>query len=92
MYHIVLERDMRKTMLGVLLLSLTLLFGCQTVTSEPVQPATDPALATELPPTPKATEIVIEPDYCVECHTDKEQLIAYAKPEEEVDSESSRAG
>ncbi len=83
---------MRKTLLGVLLLSLTLLLGCQIATPEPVPPATEPAPATELPPTPKATEIVIEPDYCVECHTDKEQLIASAKPEEVVESESSGAG
>ncbi len=85
---------MRKTLLGILLLALTLLVGCQSAAPESVLPASEPAptTPTELLPTPEPTEVVIETDYCVECHTDKEQLIASAIPEEVVESESSGAG
>ncbi len=83
---------MRKTLLGVLLLVFTLLVGCQTASPEPVQPSSEPAPTIEPSPTPEPTEVIIQPDYCVECHTDKEKLIASARPEEVVESESSGAG
>lgn len=35
---------------------------------------------------------VAEPNYCLECHVDKQQLIDTAKPEEEEISESSGEG
>jgi hypothetical protein len=38
------------------------------------------------------TEPEPEVDYCVECHTDKEALIATAKPEVEVASENEGEG
>lgn len=47
-------------------------------------------------PTIPATEAITKPpdvvDYCASCHTDKEQLISTAKPEEIVEKESSGAG
>jgi hypothetical protein len=64
-----------------------LLTGCKKATPAPeiVQP-TEPA--------PIFISQKIEPteNYCVSCHTDKEQLISTAKPEEMVESESSGAG
>ncbi len=64
-------------------------------------PATMPPTATVLPteepaptlaaptPAPAATEFV---DYCLDCHSDKEQLVALAKPEVETESESKGVG
>ncbi|UCG23437.1 MAG: hypothetical protein JSW55_14985 [Chloroflexota bacterium] len=74
-----------------------------TNTPEPVEPtATDtqaPSTPTEtLAPTatiePTATEEVVveETDACLACHSDKDQLIETAAPEEEVPSESSGVG
>lgn len=37
-------------------------------------------------------KIDAQENYCLSCHSDKEQLIATAKPEEMVKSESSGAG
>ena len=48
-------------------------------------PAPTPTLAATATPEKKV-------DRCVECHTDKEALIANAKPEEEVEHESEGAG
>ena len=76
----------------ILLLALMLfLAGCQAVTPEPVP--TD----TAIPPTPtieptETIEVVADVDYCVDCHTDKEQLISTAKPEEVAEEESSGVG
>jgi len=75
-----------------LLLIVTLfLAGCQTATPEPVP------TNTAIPPTPTAkptetVEVVVQVDYCVDCHTDKEQLISTAKPEETAEKESSGVG
>ncbi|MFZ5910241.1 MAG: hypothetical protein ACOYYU_09525 [Chloroflexota bacterium] len=64
------------------------LAGCQaTATEEPVP------TATEVLPTAEPTEeVVAEVDTCLSCHTDKEQLIATAKPEEAAESESKGVG
>lgn len=65
-------------------------------------PAEVPLTATEEPMeenTPEPTEVVVETpeveevvDYCVDCHTEKEQLIDTAKPIVEVVSENEGAG
>ena len=74
-----------------------------TSTSEPAEPT---ETATQAPPTPtetlapKATteptpteEVVAEvSDACLACHSDKDQLIDTAAPEEKVPSESSGVG
>ncbi len=49
-----------------------------------------PEVTVELPTAaPLPTQ---EPNYCLDCHTDKDQLIANAKPEETTESESEGAG
>jgi hypothetical protein len=73
----------------LLLAFMLFLVGCQTATSEPIP--TD----TASPPTPvvePTAEVVVEVDYCISCHADKDQLIATAKPEEVVEEESSGVG
>lgn len=61
-----------------------------TPTTEPTAtPTQEPTATPTLEPTP--TEVVVA-DYCVECHTDKEQLIATAKEEEPAESESKGVG
>lgn len=72
--------------LGLLVL---LLAGCSqapTATPTSVQPQEPAQIAV-----PTATEVAAV-NYCVECHTDKDQLIQTAKPEEEVESESEGVG
>ncbi len=66
-----------------------LLAGCQKAATEEPVPT-----VTEAPPTAEPTEeAVVEVDYCLSCHTDKEQLVATAKPEEEAaESESKGVG
>ena len=42
---------------------------------------------------PTATvEVILEVDYCVDCHTDKDQLISTGKPVVEAEAESSGVG
>ena len=70
-----------------LALLLFLLVGCQTATpEEPV------STKTAAPTTESTMEPAIEVDYCISCHTDKEQLINTAKPEEVVEEESKGVG
>ena len=81
---------MRKLFIALSIPCLFLLAGCATSTPVPTPEPT--ALPTEVPtliPTPVPTEAV---DYCVDCHTDKEQLISTAKPVVEAESESSGVG
>lgn len=87
--------------LGVLLV---LLAGCSsaapspTATNPPVEPTvaapgpTAAEAAATATTAPTATEEIAEVDQCVECHTDKDQLISTAKVEEEVEKESEGAG
>ena len=80
---------MRKMLIFILASMLLFLAGCQAATPEPVP------TSTPFPPTPTiepTVEVVIEEDYCVSCHTDKEQLISVAVPEEDTESESSGVG
>jgi hypothetical protein len=75
----------------LLLIFMLFLAGCQTATPEPVP------TNTAIPPTPtveptETVEVVVQVDYCVDCHTDKEQLISTAKPEETAEEESSGVG
>ena len=84
---------MKRIITLVLASMLLFLAGCQATTPEPV-PAN-----TAVPPTPTTeptveppVEVVVEEDYCVSCHTDKEQLIAVANPIVESESESSGVG
>ena len=76
---------------------LTMLFislaGCTGTPATPEQHH-DEEEAEEVAPAPKSDAIVdaVEPDHCLECHTDKERLIETAKPEEVVVSESEGAG
>ena len=74
-----------------------------TDTPEPAEPT---ATATQAPPTPTETLVptaTLEPtpteemvaeiaDACLACHSDKDQLIETAAPEEKVPSESSGVG
>lgn len=65
-------------------LSLT---ACQ---AAPAATVAAPEATVELPTAaPLPTQ---EPNYCLDCHTDKDQLIANAKPEETTESESEGAG
>ena len=80
---------MRRIITLFLASMLLFLAGCQAATPEPVP------TNTAVPPTPTTeptVEVVVEEDYCVSCHTDKEQLISVAKPVEEKESESSGVG
>ena len=75
----------------LLLAFMLFLVGCQTATPEPVP------TNTAIPPTPtveptETVEVIVQVDYCVDCHTDKEQLISTAKPEETAEEESSGVG
>lgn len=75
----------------LLLACMLFLAGCQAATPEavPTQTAMPPTSTVE----PTATvEMVVPVDYCVDCHTDKEQLISSAKPEEVAETESSGVG
>jgi len=82
---------MRKPLILLGFLGLLFLASCQsaTPTPEPTQVPTD------IPPTPTqvpSPEPTVAVDYCVDCHTDKEQLISVAAPVEEGESESSGVG
>lgn len=75
----------------LMLVFMLLLAGCQTATPEPTP------TNTAIPPIPTmeptaTVAVVANVDYCVDCHTDKEQLISTAKPEETVEGESSGVG
>lgn len=57
----------------------------------PMNPPYDPAKEPTLTPTTEPTEVVAV-DYCVACHTDKDQLISTAKVEEAHEAESEGVG
>ena len=81
---------MRKLLIFTSLLGLLILAGCNTTTPtpEPTEALTETPEQTPTS-TPQPTEMV---DYCISCHTDKEQLISTAKPVVEAESESSGVG
>jgi hypothetical protein len=62
-----------------------------TETNTPPPPTHTPEPTPTDTPEPTPTEIVVV-DYCVACHTDKDQLILTAKIEEEVEEESEGVG
>lgn len=75
-----------------------ILFACQQAENvgetevpvvEPVETATEVAV---VEPTVEMPTEVPETDKCVECHTDKDQLIDTADPVVEVESENEGAG
>ena len=83
---------MRKLFICLSIPCLFFLAGCATSTPAPTLEPEPTALPTEAPTlvaTPEPTEVV---DFCVDCHTDKEQLIAVAQPVLETESESSGVG
>ena len=80
---------MRKTILAWISISLLGLAACQKPTSVP---ELDGAMATPVKGIPVSQKIEPQENYCLSCHSNQEQLIAAAKPEEEVEAESSGAG
>ncbi|MEW6030699.1 MAG: hypothetical protein ACOYZ8_03470 [Chloroflexota bacterium] len=64
-----------------------MLVSCQNTGTEPVLAPTGETVA----PSSETPEPVAE-NYCLSCHTDKEELIETAKPEEVVEAESSGTG
>ncbi len=75
----------------LLLAFMLFLAGCQAATPEPIPTNTTIPSTPTIEPT-ETIEIVAKVDYCVDCHTDKEQLISTAKSEEVADEESSGVG
>ena len=85
---------MRKYLYILILLFVLLISSCQSATPEPTLVATEEPTreaVVEANEEPVATETATV-DQCVQCHTDKEQLIATAKLEVVVESESSGVG
>ena len=78
---------MRKTILALISISVIGLAACQKPAPAPL--ALQP---TPIANVPVSQKIEAQGNYCLTCHSDKEQLIASAKPEEEVEAESSGAG
>jgi hypothetical protein len=79
---------MRKVWLIIFLPLMLVLAACQNATPEQTAP-TETAI-----PTVEATAqpMAVSEDYCLDCHTDKEQLISTAKLEEVVEEESKGVG
>lgn len=78
-------------LLTLLLMSLS---GCSGATLVPATPTEEP-VEEESAPAPEPDTVVsesVEVDHCLECHTDKDQLIATAKAEEEVIAENEGEG
>jgi hypothetical protein len=80
-----------RTWFGFLVAVVILTSCAQAPTAAPAtQPEPQP-IPTETKPAPTATDAPAV-DYCLECHTDKEQLIDTAKPEVVLESESEGVG
>jgi hypothetical protein len=89
----------RYRVLGLFVFFLLLLSACSgQATPEPTASAQLESVSPTATPGPQATEIaLVEPtvqevDYCLDCHSDQELLIATAKEEEEVINENSGEG
>ena len=80
---------MRKLPIFFSLLCLIIVAGCNSATATP-EPTLVPVKEPTSTPEPEPTEVVEVVDYCVDCHTDKEQLVAVANPI--LESESSGVG
>ena len=79
----------------VLSMMLAWTFGCSANTPEQESPTLEPTEEVAQEPTLPPATPTSEPEainYCLDCHTDKDQLISTAKPEEEVISENEGAG
>lgn len=99
-----MKRMLKKVSFLILLATLAVLFaGCgaeQNTTAEPasedaaVVEATQPVVeqAEEQPTESVALVPTPATDYCLECHSDKEAVVALAKPEVKVESESEGVG
>ena len=88
-----------KSFFVVVLLSFALLVACKSEPAAPVPTETEPEVIaeveveeTETPVEPAPVEVEEEVDACVDCHTDKDQLIDTADAVEEVESENSGEG
>lgn len=68
------------------------LAGCQQKTEGPPLPTITQPSPTIEPTIVEPTKTIANIDYCRSCHTDKEQLISTAKPEEPTESESKGVG
>ena len=79
---------MKKHLIVLVLVTFFWLAGCRSrpVEAQSVPEATATAVAVS------ATRLPEEVDHCAECHTDEEELISTAKPEEVVEKESTGAG
>jgi hypothetical protein len=80
---------MKKYLPVIALIALFWSSGCQSRTANAQvvsQPLIAPVAAASVPLQREAV------DQCVVCHTDKDELISTAKPEEVVETESSGAG
>lgn len=77
---------MRKFLVVFIMLVSFWLVGCKAATPAPTSVPTETPSAVPASPTVEAV------DYCVSCHTDKEQLISTAKPFEVAESESKGVG
>ncbi len=89
---------MKRRLLTTLLIAVVFLSGCAAPQTLPAEEETAPAVTSAAT---EETEAVAEApsgdetasvDYCIKCHTDKDALIANAKPEEEVPEESEGVG
>jgi len=76
-----------------LCLAAATLAACAPATTPPeasVSPSEEPTATLVVPtPFPVPTEFV---DYCLDCHSNQEQLVALAKPEPVAESESKGVG
>lgn len=82
---------MRKLPLFFSLLCLIIVAGCNSATATP-EPTLVPVKEPTSTPEPEPTVVVEIVDYCVDCHTDKEQLVATGKPVLTAEAESSGVG
>ena len=78
---------MRKVILVLISTGFFWLSACQNPTPVPKVPESAVPVAI-----PVSQNIEGAENYCISCHTDKDRLIASAKPEEMVEAESSGAG
>ena len=86
---------MKRQILTTLIIAVVFISGCAAPKPastaeplEPIVPVAETEAATETPSDSETAKV----DYCITCHTDKDALIANAKPEEEVVEESEGVG